>query len=129
MSGAPGWSGLINTISEKINRPLKESYSYDEFLKIPQMYYYSLDNKNEYYTTVEVEINVEGLEPNNVHREMLSLNPASFITTNYDTLIEDSAEKFCQTFKTISSDNEVPSISGDRFILKIHGDFKKKTLF
>ena len=55
---------------------------------------------------------------------MLNLNPVSFITTNYDTLLEDAAVQYCQSFKVVSQDEDVPTIFGDRFILKLHGDFK-----
>ncbi len=128
LSGSPNWKNLIDILCEKINRPLKDEYSNDEYLRIPQMYYHSLDNKDEYYKTIESEISVEGLEPNRIHYEMFNLNPAGFITTNYDTLLEASAEKYCQLFKTAASDNEVPSISGEKFILKVHGDFKNKNI-
>ena len=116
LSGAPGWAGLINTICRKMNILTKDDYSSEEYLKIPQMYYYSLSNKAEYYKTVENEIETANILPNTVHKEMLSLNPTSFITTNYDSLLEDAACKYCQMFKVVSRDNDVPNISGDRFI-------------
>lgn len=127
LSGAPTWAGLIHSISDKLGREQKEEYSSDEYLQIPQMYYYSLgDNKEEYYNFVEAQLHVNDLLPNAIHREMLSLNPASFITTNYDTLLEDAAVQYCQGFKVVSQDEDVPTIFGDRFILKLHGDFKNK---
>lgn len=64
------------------------------------------------------------LVPNTIHREMLKLNPVSFINTNYDTLLEDAAIQYCQGFKVVSRDEDVPTTFGDRFILKLHGDFK-----
>ncbi len=127
-SGAPIWNELTNAICRKINLGEKGEYSYEENLRIPQMYFASLkDNeKYKYYQTVEDAINKKDLLPNDVHRAMLSLNPVSFITTNYDTLIEDSAVKYGQVFKTIACDHDVPIIQGDRFILKMHGDFKNQ---
>lgn len=53
-----------------------------------------------------------------------TIDPVSFITTNYDTLLEDAAVQYCQSFKVVSRDEDVPTIFGDRFILKLHGDFK-----
>ena len=50
---------------------------------------------------------------------MLNLNPVSFITTNYDTLLEDAAVQYCQSFKVVSRDEDVPTIFGDRFIDKL----------
>ena len=124
LSGAPTWSGLIDAISDKLGRTRKNEYSSDECLQIPQMFYYSLgENKEEYYRFIKAQLN-SSMCPNIIHREMLNLNPVSFITTNYDTLLEDAAIQYCQSFKVVSRDEDVPTILGDRFILKLHGDFK-----
>ncbi len=124
LSGAPTWRGLIDAISDKLGRTRKKEYSSDEFLQIPQMFYYSLgEHKEEYYRFVKAQLNTS-MRSNTIHREMLNLNPVSFITTNYDTLLEDAAIQYCQSFKVVSRDEDVPTILGDRFILKLHGDFK-----
>lgn len=125
LSGAPTWKALIHAISDKLGRTRKDEYSSDENLQIPQMFYYSLgENKEEYYRFVKEQLYSASLLPNTIHREMLNLNPVSFITTNYDTLLEDAAVQYCQSFKVVSQDEDVPTIFGDRFILKLHGDFK-----
>ena len=125
LSGAPTWKGLIQAISDKLGQERKEEYSSDEYLQIPQMFYYSLGkNKDEYYKFVETQLHASDLKPNAIHHEMLNLNPASFITTNNDMLLEDAAAYYCQSFKVVSRDEDVPTIFGDRFILKLHGDFK-----
>lgn len=127
LSGAPTWKELINAICDKLGRERKNEYASDEYLQIPQMYYYSLgDNKEEYFKFIEAQLHSTDLLPNTVHREMLNLNPVSFITTNYDTLLEDAAVQYCQSFKVVSRDEDVSTIFGDRFILKLHGDFKNK---
>lgn len=125
LSGAPTWKGLIHAISDRLGQARKDEYSSDEYLQIPQMFYYSLgENKEEYYTFVKAQLHSSPMLPNVIHREMLNLNPVSFITTNYDTLLEDAAVQYCQSFKVVSRDEDVPTIFGDRFILKLHGDFK-----
>ena len=123
-SHAPSWKELINEISDKIGRPRQENYSYDDYLKIPQMFYN--ENPKEYVKTVRKCIDVKTLEPNKAHKAMMKLSPASFITTNYDTLLEDTALYFCQNYVTVACNEDVPNISGDRYILKMHGDFKNK---
>ncbi len=125
LSGAPAWNDLINAICDALGRKKKSEYSSDEYLRIPQMYYYSLgDNHNTYYKFIEKQLNSSKLVPNSIHREMLNLNPSSFITTNFDSLLEDAATQYCQSFKVIARDEDVPRIFGDRFILKLHGDFQ-----
>lgn len=129
LSGAPTWKALIHAISDKLGQTRKDEYSSDENLQIPQMFYYSLgENKEEYYRFVKEQLYSASLLPNTIHREMLNLNPVSFITTNYDTLLEDAAVQYCQSFKVVSQDEDVPTIFGDRFILKLHGDFKHNNL-
>ena len=101
LSGAPTWKGLINAICDKLGQRKKNEYSSDEYLQIPQMLYYSLgENKKEYYRFVKEQLYSSCLLPNIIHREMFNLNPVSFITTNYDTLLEDAAVQYCQSFKT-----------------------------
>ena len=125
LSGAPTWKALIDSICNKIGIEKKETYSSDEALRIPQMFYYSLDeDKDYYYKFVEEQLHSIDLAPNPIHKEMFNLNPVSFITTNFDTLLENAAAQYCQSFKVVACDDDVPSIFGDRVILKIHGDFK-----
>ena len=42
LSNAPTWKGIIDTISKEMNYEVKDSYSSDEYLRIPQMFYYSI---------------------------------------------------------------------------------------
>lgn len=86
LSNAPTWKALIDSICVKLGREKKDSYSSDEYLQIPQMLYYSLgENKSEYNRFVNEQLHSADLKPNDIHHEMLELNPVSFITTNYDT--------------------------------------------
>ena len=125
LSDAPSWKELIHSICDELGCPRKERYSSDEYLQIPQMYYYSIkEDKKKYLSFIRSKIERQELIPNAIHREMLRLNPVSFITTNYDSLLEDATSDQCQSYKVISIDSEVPKIFGDRYILKIHGDFQ-----
>ena len=67
-------------------------------------------------------------EENDIHDKIVSLNPSSIITTNFDNLIEKACKRKAEKFVTVASDDEVSSIQGQRFILKIHGDFEHKNL-
>ncbi len=40
LSGAPTWKGLIHAISDRLGQARKDEYSSDEYLQIPQMFYY-----------------------------------------------------------------------------------------
>ena len=133
LSSAPDWKGLINAFCGEIGRKQKlkddESFSSDEYLQIPQMYYYSINKDDtKYMKFVKDQMHLASLRPNPIHSEMLKLTPASFITTNYDTLLEDAAVQHCQSFKVVSCDKKVPTIFGDRAILKMHGDFESNNI-
>ena len=129
LSGAPSWKGLIDKLCVELNRDKKDCYSADEYLQIPQMYYYSIGKEDrKYYAVIKDKIISSSLLPNDIHHKMLRLNPVSFITTNYDELLEEAAIQHCQGFKIIACDSEVPQIYGDKFILKIHGDFRHENI-
>lgn len=129
LSKAPSWKELIQNICRELKIPIKETYSSDEYLKIPQMYYYFIGKNNDkYYDFIEKSLVSTPLFPNEIHRELLSFNPISFITTNFDDLLEEAAIQSCQGFKAIARNDEVSSINGDRYILKLHGDLKHKNI-
>lgn len=65
---------------------------------------------------------------NDIYDYLLSLNPSSIITTNFDDLIEKSCLKKAENFVVVAKDKDVSNIQGQRFILKIHGDFKNKNI-
>ena len=129
LSDAPKWSDLINDICREMGREPNAEYTSDEYLRIPQMYYYSIDKDNEkYYTFLKGCFEKGELVPNTIHKMLLRFNPCSFITTNFDELLEDAAIQSAQGFKSIACDSEIASINGDRYILKVHGDLKHKNI-
>lgn len=129
LSNAPSWKDLIDEICVELGLKLQESYSFDDNLRIAQMLYYHLNQDDDsYYHFVENKLSPSPLFPNDVHKELLKLNPHSIITTNFDELIEDAAIVNCQIFRTVACDSEVPKINGDRFILKVHGDLSHKNI-
>ncbi len=129
LSKAPSWKALIDDICHKIGYTPQKSYSSDEYLRIPQIFYYSIGQDNDtYYNFIKEHLSPFPLVPNAVHKELMSFNPSSIITTNFDELLEDAAIQYCQSFKSIACDGEVPSINGDRFILKVHGDIRHKNI-
>ena len=129
LSGAPSWKKLIQQICIQIKQPSKDEYSSDENLRIPQIFYHSInEDKEQYYKFIEDNLIHEELCPNEVHKALLSFNPVSFITTNFDDLLETAAIQYCQSFISVACDSEVAKINGDKYILKLHGDLKHKNI-
>lgn len=129
ISDAPKWSELIDSFTNSLGRDRKQYYSNEEYLSIPQMYYYSINqDEDQYYTFINNCFGSKKLIPNAIHKMLLDLNPHAFITTNFDDLLETAASDDCQSFKVVACDNEVSQINGNRFILKLHGDLKHRNI-
>lgn len=127
LSGAPSWKELIEAFHDELNQ--SGDVSVDDYLRIPQIYYYSVKgNKEKYYSFIKSCFAGDELSPNDVHRMLFDLRPCSFITTNFDDLLEKAAIQCCMSYKTVACDNEVPEIYGDRYILKIHGDLEHENI-
>lgn len=131
LSGAPSWNQIIQKICAKLKIPIQNTYSSNESLKLAQMLYITL-NKNEtiYHAFINECLSPanDNLKPNDVHKELFDLNPVSFITTNFDELLEISAMQYCQSFVCVAKDTDVPTINGSKYILKIHGDIKNQNI-
>jgi len=129
LSDAPKWSELIDSICDELGCTKKKVYSSDDYLRIPQMYYYSVGkDNNKYYSFVDKCFDGSGLKPNIIHKMMLDMAPTSFITTNFDDLLEKASTQHCCSYKAIACDEEVSQINGDKYILKIHGDLKHRNI-
>ena len=129
LSDAPKWSELIDAFSEELGREKKTYYSNEEYLSIPQMYYYSIEQDEEqYYRFINNCFGSKKLIPNVIHKMLLDFNPRAFITTNFDDLLETAASENCQGFKVVACDDEISGINGNRFILKLHGDLNHRNI-
>lgn len=129
LSNYPSWSKLILSMAKQIGYPISlmdkkgnPKLSSDEYLKIPQMFF---ENKGEreYIKTVRKQLHIIK-EPNEIHKMIMNLNPNHILTTNYDTLIEQAANRAGRSFSVINSDDKVATAPTRNFILKLHGDFE-----
>lgn len=129
LSNAPKWSELIDAFSDSLGRDKKSNYSNEEYLSIPQMYYYSIgQDEGTYYDFINNCFGSEKLIPNAIHKMLFDLNPHALITTNFDDLLETAASDKCQGFEVVACDDEISQINGNRFILKLHGDLNHRNI-
>lgn len=127
LSGAPSWQKLIEDFRDELEQ--SGNISADDYLRIPQIYYYSInEDKKQYYSFIRSRLACDTLKPNSVHRMLFDLRPCSFITTNFDDLLEKASIQCCLSYKTVACDKEVPEIYGDKYILKIHGDLEHENI-
>jgi len=101
---------------------LKYNFTNEEFLLIPQLYFDSLDKDHEeYYSYITEKFSNIGA-PNIIDDIIISLEPECIITTNYDHLIEDVNNPNVSKYTVIKKDNELLYKTGNRYIIKMHGD-------
>ena len=148
-SGACSWWELVKEIAEKIGYSkcrscemktvncsscgnqvkvckddclLKYSFTNEEFLLIPQLYYDSQDKDHkDYYSFILEKFSAIGA-PNIIDDIIISLEPECIITTNYDHLIESVKNPNASKYTVIKKDNELLFKTGNRYIIKMHGD-------
>lgn len=130
MSNCPTWAELVLSMADEIgydsynvNKDGKPMLSSEEFLKIPQMYYNS-KGESVYLEKVRSQLNVKR-KPNKVHKLIMKMNPYHLLTTNYDDLLEQSANLYGINYSVVNSDKKVAGTATQRYILKVHGDFEE----
>ncbi len=148
-SNLPSWNDLVNQLAldlgiekklipEELEKTLTEEqieilkkqkihYNTDECLKIPQ-YYFNEFGEEEYNNKLH-NIFSCNLEPNPIDYLIVDLDPKHIITTNYDNLLEKTAENIAKTpYSKVSCDKELAIASNNNLIIKMHGELDKIVL-
>lgn len=120
-SGMPLWKDALNPFLEGLG--FTDENTYDN-LRIPQMYYNARGQKEYVDLARKVFRYGENLVPNEIHDCIMKMNVKQIITTNYDHLLEEAALKHNRIYQVLSKDEDIPYASGNRRIIKMHGDFE-----
>lgn len=136
VEGMPDWNSLIRNMAKAIgyskctfcryssgncqeNCMLKDDYSTDEFLKIPQYLY----NMNEaLYYQILTESIFASVTDAPLSSAIFDVNPAHIITTNYDQLLESSKNVFREQYQVVVRDKDLLTADKSKYIIKMHGD-------
>ena len=113
----PSWEELINELKEDLNIS-NES----DFLKIAQLYFLKF-GEHAYYN--KVKSSIADLAPSKFHKNLFDLNPHYIITTNWDNLIENTAQEKGLAYDLICSDADLAHSQLDKKIIKMHGSFQQ----
>lgn len=119
-AGIPLWGNAIKQISEKLDRQQKTN----DYLLIPQFYYNSRGQKEYTELMRSVFRYNDKLEPQPIHKAIISFGVDTIITTNYDHLIEQAAEDAGEFMQVISQDIDLPYRKAGKELVKMHGDFE-----
>ena len=113
----PSWEELINELKEDLNISNESDY-----LKIAQLYFLKF-GVHDYEKKVKSLI--KDLAPSKFHKNLFDLNPHYIITTNWDNLIETTAQEKGLAYDLIRSDADLAKSQLDKKIIKMHGDFQQ----
>lgn len=113
----PTWSELISELKDDLG--LSEE---SDFLKIAQLYYLKY-GQNSYVK--KVKSTIRDLDPSLFHKMLFELNPHYIITTNWDGLLEKTAQDIGLAYDLVSSDVDLAQSHLDKKIIKMHGDFRQ----
>jgi len=143
-SGIPTWSGLITEFAKKLkydncnkcthkkkgckSRECQDRYCFtqDEFLRIPQYYFNSDKSKGQkkYHNLIFDTLQSEN-GPNPLNDMIIKLLPKHIITTNYDSLLENSKNPNTILYSVIIEDKDLLTHISNNYIIKMHGDLNK----
>ena len=135
----PSWNTLIQNMAKAISYSrcnscrhkvencegtclLKNDFSTDEFLKIPQ---HVFNKDRELYNRILGESIPDVTVDAPLSSAILDINPAHIITTNYDQLIESSKNIFCEQYQVIVHDKDLLNADKGKYIIKMHGDLSE----
>lgn len=113
----PNWSELIDELKEDLNLPNE-----NDFLKIAQLYFLKY---GQHSYTQKVKSTIKKLEPSVFHKNLFDIAPHYIITTNWDDLLEKTAQDMGYAYDLISSDVDLAQSQLDKKIIKMHGDFRQ----
>ncbi|HGE8300781.1 TPA: SIR2 family protein [Serratia marcescens] len=113
----PTWSELISELKDDLG--LSEE---SDFLKIAQLYYLKY-GQNSYVK--KIKSTIRDLDPSLFHKMLFELNPHYIITTNWDGLLEKTAQDIGLAYDLVSSDVDLAQSHLDKKIIKMHGDFRQ----
>ncbi|AEF25908.1 SIR2 family protein [Streptococcus parauberis] len=127
-SGLPSWKELISSLRAELQLNEEESTAKD-YLRIAQ-YYYDTFGQNQYINKIEdIFSNGEMSTPNELHYLIEKVSPKHIITTNYDKLLEQQFNKGILKYDVVAEDKDIPYTNSEHYLIKMHGDLKKKIGF
>lgn len=137
VANMPSWNDLIRKMAKSIKYSrcaacrkkekdcektckFKDTYSTDEYLKIPQYVYNK--NKKLYNQVLCDNIQHDPTIDAPLSNAIIDLTPAHIITTNYDKLLENCHSVQKDNYEVVVSDRDLLNAKKNKYIIKMHGD-------
>jgi hypothetical protein len=120
-AGSPGWSELLAPLAASIGVPANT-----DPLKIAQ-YYEIKRGRQALVSHLAEQTDTTDKQPTENHRRLLRLGARTWVTTNYDDLIERTLRGAGERFVKVVRDQDLSYTSADAMALvKLHGDCDQK---
>jgi len=118
-AGLPGWSDLLALLADRIGLP---SHLRTDPLRIAQ-YYDNQRGRQALVSHIIEQTDTTGKGPTDNHRRLLRLGARTWVTTNYDDLIERAFLEAGERFTKVVRDQDLSYTSADAVrLVKLHGD-------
>ncbi|MGV2287834.1 SIR2 family protein [Trinickia sp. YCB016] len=138
-SGLPTWGGLIHELATYVTSLGRDAGAISKELNggdllLAASYGVFELSQSEFSSFIRKFCGSESFKPAEIHRLLIELGPTSFVTTNYDTLIEDAADnnfvsRAGRRLQVVNNRNfveigQIIQSSSRDFIFKYHGDIR-----
>ena len=90
-AGLPGWSKLLTPLADEIDLPADRR---DDLLQVAQDYVNAYNgNRQPLINHIRTYTDTAGIEPTANHVRLVHLGIRTWVTTNYDTLLEKTLDR------------------------------------
>ena len=86
---------------DELRKELSLEDDVNDYLKVAQIYYNKWGRQKYIQKINSIFNNFSDAVPNDIHKEILKIQPAHIITTNYDNLLEDILYKSVRTYDVV----------------------------
>jgi CheY-like chemotaxis protein len=120
-AGGPSWEDIVDRLRESLDPPTNE-----HSLPLVAQFFRNQHGDNRLFVELRRMFDAV-VAPSAAHRILVSLPCRVFVTTNYDSLLEDSLRGAHRAVHIVVDDNELAlwNETGQTEVLKIHGDLQR----
>jgi formylglycine-generating enzyme required for sulfatase activity len=122
-AGLPGWKALIEPLADRIHLPPGRRA---DLLQAAQDYENACGRQALIGYVCE-QTDTTRIRPTDNHRRLVQLGIQTWITTNYDDLLEQTLRETGQRYSKVVREQDLPYTSADRVnLIKMHGDREQR---
>jgi hypothetical protein len=118
-AGLPGWGQLIGPLADRIGLPANQR---GDPLKIAQ-FYETQRGRQALISYIQEQTDTNSSAPTENHRRLARLGIRTWLTTNFDDLLEQTLRNAGERVTKVVRDHDLPYAGAERLtLIKLHGD-------